>query len=98
PLTAPLFPYTTLFRSAVTDERTDPFEGDRGRPRAKSLDRGVDGRGEVAGGIDEGAVEVEDDELHPPHSGRMRRRGMREGAASSLDRKSTRLNSSHVAI
>ena len=69
----------------AADERADDVQrrgsGAEGSIRAQ---RGVHGVGEVAAGIDERAVEVEDDErAGRRHSGRTRSRGRRVGACSS---------------
>src|SRR3712207_7268052 len=67
-----LFPYTTLFRSAVVD---DPFEG-----VAHGVEHAVTGRGDRRERI-------------------ARRLSYRaDDARAALDRKSTRLNSSHANI
>src|SRR3712207_6866902 len=73
-----LFPYTTLFRSAVAGRRR---LGRGGQRQAGPAARGRRGGGGAAG---------EDAGLHAvPRGG---------GAAGGVDRKSTRLNSSHANI
>src|SRR2546427_1446878 len=75
-----LFPYTTLFRSAVRGDRCD--EADRPR-RGRASPQGMGGGGRAAR-EDQGG----------------RRGGARRGARARdrIDRKSTRLNSSHSQI
>src|SRR5439155_9464516 len=79
-----LFPYTTLFRSRVRggDGASRPVAARRA-DGVRSVDR-PDSRGECATG-------------GRPHDRGGRRRAHR-GHEQELDRKSTRLNSSHVAI
>src|SRR3712207_8086571 len=81
-----LFPYTTLFRSAVLRARTRvlPRGGaQRGRERA------------AAGRARGGAVTVRALILGGARSGKS---ALAEDLAADLDRKSTRLNSSHANL
>src|SRR5207249_12008653 len=89
PPTSPLFPYTTLFRSNTETLATAAYRRDVGEvapPEALAL--------EIDDLADEGVigvrVEGSDDELHRP--------GELWGSSGRADRKSTRLNSSHVSI
>src|SRR5690606_40447897 len=81
----PLFPYTTLFRSAVAGAGIDQ-EAQRLR-RGHAVQFGV---------VQHRAVGVERDDVLVRHLGGVLLRG---GAVGHVeDRKSTRLNSSHVKI
>src|SRR5690554_7351010 len=82
----PLFPYTTLFRSAVAAAR----QGVEGvlRSLAKELRGGATGNGIV---IAEGVAPTA-----PSAVGALR--FLLSGRSAFVDRKSTRLNSSHVRI
>src|SRR5256885_5023666 len=72
-----LFPYTTLFRSALGGHRFRPDAGDRGgRPGARVR----------AGGDDALTLYLGHESRRCPRAGR------------APDRKSTRLNSSHLVI
>src|SRR5690242_21066595 len=79
-----LFPYTTLFRS-----RTRGPGGGRGRRRPRRPSRGV-GQPDAR----EPAALAHD----PGRGARARRRGDRPAGTGRLDRKSTRLNSSHMSM
>src|SRR5699024_12467060 len=88
-----LIPYTTLFRSGEFDPRglagggEHPADGQRRfqHPAAKLLVAGGDGVGDdLELGRAAGALAVEGEVLFP--------------AVVQIDRKSTRLNSSHVSI
>src|SRR4051812_49957697 len=86
PPRSPLFPYTTLFRSLDAEPAGAVAPARPGRPAA----RGVRARRRVLRhlGRDELLVrELHDGLLRPP-----------AGAAARRDRKSTRLNSSHMSI
>src|SRR5690242_20852067 len=80
----PLFPYTTLFRSAGDQEDEPEHErvldqpADRGRPEVERVVGGLAARQ---------SVRV-----------RERREAPDDGAPGDQDRKSTRLNSSHMSI
>src|SRR5690606_41800784 len=92
-----LFPYTTLFRSPGAGRQQ--AAADRRRPRFEALGGGrrPDRR---SGGV-LGGARPRGRDGHRPRFGRRRRRGARPGAdegAAFVDRKSTRLNSSHVKI
>src|SRR3712207_8146607 len=80
-----LFPYTTLFRSAIgTEHRYDMYDIFLEKPEPlveRALRYGVRERS-----LDDGSVMVELDE------------GQVRSIAEELDRKSTRLNSSHANI
>src|SRR2546427_6834394 len=78
-----LFPYTTLFRSAITD-LPDPTDGEGQRGLALDGEVAPLGRGGTAG--------VEPHGEQPGHVGEEHR------ANGEGDRKSTRLNSSHSQI
>src|SRR5689334_23848954 len=78
-----LFPYTTLFRSRTGLGRQDHSHGFPGY-----------GFGRCAHGGRDRTKPAEELALHPGHFGR--NRSSRDDAA--LDRKSTRLNSSHSSI
>src|SRR5207249_12140660 len=81
-----LFPYTTLFRSVRSNGRD--------RQARRSGDPGVhlgDDRPAQGGHAEPSQHPVPDRLL------RLRRRASRRGSAALLDRKSTRLNSSHVS-
>src|SRR3712207_8821834 len=81
-----LFPYTTLFRSEQPDRVRERHEGRERRHLLQEADLGVGGR----------AAHARADELE--HA---RQRGARLQdlvARGQLDRKSTRLNSSHANI
>src|SRR5207253_9622242 len=93
PPTSTLFPYTTLFRSHAQARH----DLDRDRPIVGCVEH--DGRHKVAEGRDEreatarGERRLEKWQRHPAE------RGPAPGAETRRrDRKSTRLNSSHVAI
>src|SRR5207253_8012997 len=83
---SPLFPYTTLFRSRLTI---------RGRPRQSRTSTE-----ERLGQVQEGSVELAERPFGPgsKSTSRMKWRSGKEETMRSGDRKSTRLNSSHVAI
>src|SRR5690606_42126187 len=86
PLRSTLFPYTTLFRSAPEGDHDPP------RPRGGQDDRRAVGRGDgrmADGQLRRGLVRVE----RP-----LSRSGAKLLAQRCRDRKSTRLNSSHVKI
>src|SRR5207302_8494132 len=91
PATPSLFHYTTLFRSR------DPRVHARGRrPQPRAPDRGALPQGGDAGGAREGAA---DPAQRRPRPRVARAKALRErGPAADGDRKSTRLNSSHVKI
>src|SRR5207249_7859471 len=98
PLTSPPFPYTTLFRSAREHAREAFVLGVR-RQHARRRDvyrddqLGAEGAGRVEGDVrDHRAVDVE------PAADLVRREVARQRARGEEDRKSTRLNSSHVSI
>src|SRR5690606_41717639 len=90
PTVPPLFPYTPLFRSEVALE--------------PSFSQRLLERERLAGGLDAGGIP----DLDPPSSGRLGAAHRRVGFAQedgrfdsvlgAEDRKSTRLNSSHVKI
>src|SRR5699024_11992651 len=84
PPRSPLFPYTTLFRSSA---------GERGRGGiGRLLEPGVDDAGGVSALVGgDGLGLVEDGDLGS-------REPVRDFAGCGGDRKSTRLNSSHVSI
>src|SRR5699024_12407709 len=82
PPLSPLFPYTTLFRSRVAAEQL----GIAGIERVERQRRGA------ATGFVDGALACRD---RPSDVGR---NGRPEHGCLLLDRKSTRLNSSHVSI
>src|SRR5258708_8826828 len=77
-----LFPYTTLFRSAVGFVRLDHHPVAEPEPRIGAV--GVDDSA-----VDDGRIEV---------PGVQERRDQRRGGGLAVDRKSTRLNSSHQII
>src|SRR3712207_8810725 len=79
-----LFPYTTLFRSGL---RPAPRTGHRGRAPG---DVGPDADERADGGAAELVGQVEHAQAH--------RDCLSAGHGSPLDRKSTRLNSSHANI
>src|SRR5438067_6944903 len=86
PPTSPLFPYTTLFRSQyipVTNEAIAVRYRDRGRAIARINDPASIAA--HASGSDDGVRAI------------VAARGV-GGNAGRIDRKSTRLNSSHVSI
>src|SRR3712207_7109917 len=78
-----LFPYTTLFRSAVLADGEDGVAGGRDRRLAEGDPAVV--RRQALGHDD-------------PQPGRLEARGGRRQQPGVLDRKSTRLNSSHANI
>src|SRR5690606_41994535 len=85
PSRSPLFPYTTLFRSlAVADDQLALTPTDRDE-RVDGLDAGLH---RLAEGVDDAAEHAVADGDREDVAGRLDR----------LDRKSTRLNSSHVKI
>src|SRR5256885_10617683 len=77
-----LFPYTTLFRSAVRAQR---HLEQRGAAHEHLLELG-------------GGVEVEMGDEPEPVAQRTRQQARAGGRADEGDRKSTRLNSSHLVI
>src|SRR5207244_12400177 len=84
---APLFPYTTLFRSAgvgAVVARRDRGRGMRIAQRVGADARGLPGRERALDGVLEGGRRGDADE--------------QGGHADVQDRKSTRLNSSHQII
>src|SRR5438034_6441089 len=84
PPRSPLFPYTTLFRSEELADRHDrPTAGDRGRPGAGPGERDALGDGDAAAVAPGGDL----DDI-----------AVGRGVERRLDRKSTRLNSSHTVI
>src|SRR5699024_12458215 len=91
PHTAPLSPYTTLFRSVGAREILDS----RGNPTVEvevALDDATIARAAVPSGASTGAfeaVELRDGDTE---------RYLGKGVDQAVDRKSTRLNSSHVSI
>src|SRR3546814_1052982 len=98
-----LFPYTTLFRSAAVLEQARQ-RGAQGAERARQRDRGEERRARRADvGVlgDEQVLGLQHVRTAQKHFGRYvagqrvaRRRLLAEGVGQ-LDRKSTRLNSSH---
>src|SRR5207249_8487287 len=96
PPRSPLFPYTTLFRSLSAQRRRAGREkGTRdfrlpgaGAVPADRLSRGQDHRGEAGGGPSGRAESAEGLPARDSHLSQ----------SSESDRKSTRLNSSHVSI
>src|SRR5690349_23100323 len=84
PPSSTLFPYTTLFRSS-------PPRGDTAA-RGRSASRSRPGK---VGAIGEGVISRPTDE-DGDHGAEVRK--FRTGGSRSGDRKSTRLNSSHVEI
>src|SRR5258708_28733386 len=79
-----LFPYTTLFRSPEDERRRSPRPDEPGRaPRTPSV-------------AEDDRREAIDLRAAPPGIGRQS--GLRAGVRQELDRKSTRLNSSHQII
>src|SRR5690606_42077663 len=97
PATATLFPYTTLFRSVRAIESGEPR---RARKEAVRRDRaGVRDpfQAVVAGGLEhvDGADHVG---LGAGHGVGLAERHLERGEMDDGDRKSTRLNSSHVKI
>src|SRR5207253_4842150 len=88
PPRSPLFPYTTLFRSHPAEPRARRAAGAGVAARGRAGDRGLrHGRGR----------EGRDPACHARPRGRGRRLPP-PLRARGADRKSTRLNSSHVAI
>src|SRR5690606_41770147 len=88
PPLSPLFPYTTLFRS-----RARPRRRPRGSAKVPEFARDTD--------LQQGAAPLRDRlvEGRDPEGGRgARRRGVHGLRLPGRDRKSTRLNSSHVKI
>src|SRR5436309_9255876 len=77
PPRSPLFPYTTLFRSAVVDVGVDPVQ---------LVDEQLE------------AVEVDRDQVVHGDPGQLLDRVEGSPGVAEADRKSTRLNSSHVKI
>ena len=67
----------------LAHEREDGLEGERRRARGDAPEGGVDGGRDVAGGVDERSVEVEDDE---PGQGSTRARRSRGPSASRASR------------
>src|SRR5439155_26455801 len=94
PPAAPLFPYTPLFRSVLERE-------DRARARAAPIYASIDGYGSTCDAYHRVQMAPDGEEivralaLAIDRSGRGREQ---IGYVSYQDRKSTRLNSSHVAI
>src|SRR5690606_40818754 len=92
-----LFPYATLFRSPMKD---CPRRGDRRRHSAESseTDRRKAGR-ETAGGTRQGGSAPPRSRRKPRTTGKGGEQGpVSIGQPDAIDRKSTRLNSSHVKI
>src|SRR5207253_11454050 len=87
-----LFPYTTLFRSL--EIRNQYFDAAVGRARASLADRFRENRRAAIGEIV--AVDRRDDDIGEAEG--PDRAGDALGLSTIGDRKSTRLNSSHVAI
>src|SRR3712207_8524060 len=86
-----LFPYTTLFRSGDEGEEADPAGRARRAGMSVTATRYVTPLRE--GGSLPGLVEADDDGLYV-----VKFRGAGQGAKALVDRKSTRLNSSHANI
>src|SRR5207249_6191227 len=89
-----LFPYTTLFRSGADLQSRIPIEDARKEHRPQRIANPVVRRGAAR---PRELVEV-DRELAARHADARRADVQEEGNADVLDRKSTRLNSSHVSI
>src|SRR5207249_12072846 len=87
PPRSPLFPYTTLFRSASTSPRRPPHAADARRVQPVSLFGGVGGVSHRCAPRSRPPGVSPTPHGHGPHRG-----------ARARDRKSTRLNSSHVSI
>src|SRR5207253_10800255 len=94
PPTSP-FPYTTLFRSANEALAQQPLDDPVERAGAQA-----DGAARQLGDLlhDRVAVGLAVGERHQDVEHRRRQRQERVRVAAGRDRKSTRLNSSHVAI
>src|SRR5690606_39637967 len=94
---SPLFPYTALFRSALVQARRQAFALDVGDETGivatgeRRLDRGVAGRGRA-----QAIVELRFHLDAFCGHGIVQVAATRSGMAGRRDRKSTRLNSSHV--
>src|SRR5207249_11106525 len=89
------FPYTTLFRSPdLVDKEQPEHEAQEagGEPQVS-----VDPR-EPPGRIQEGRRDRDGDQHHSDDGSDSEEQEVRDGPPGSLDRKSTRLNSSHVSI
>src|SRR5207249_11328739 len=95
--TPTLFPYTTLFRSpAGIEEREEGPDGEDVAHSAAAGDRGGFRPGDLWPGAQEHAESELGSDEHDP--GNERRGAGPHEAARGSDRKSTRLNSSHVSI
>src|SRR5947209_13121856 len=80
-----LFPYTTLFRSQHSTRRRQPHDGSTRNCKPKER-------------TDDGACDQGADETCPRLVGRNARPQLRPTRRGQVDRKSTRLNSSHANI
>src|SRR5690242_21315556 len=87
PPSSTLFPYTTLFRSRIDRGFGDQRVGRAGAPGRKSADGG--GRGGPGGGFGGGGLGIVEG---------LGRSGPVDRLRAAQDRKSTRLNSSHMSI
>src|SRR5207249_7009277 len=90
PLCAPLFPYTTLFRSLPAHLRR---RGARTPARGSRRERH-----QFAAGVRGAALRLARARRAQPRADARRRAELRGRTAFGSDRKSTRLNSSHVSI
>src|SRR3712207_9138605 len=89
-----LFPYTTLFRSPGKSRRES--QRAQGPPAAIARRAGQGIAGDL--GEDWGWVELQRPAPWPGGEAPEFRRGSRQNSPSAIDRKSTRLNSSHANI